>query len=132
MDQKTVVKNWLDGANEAWKAISKFAGSKEGHLALFFLHLSLEKTLKGLYLAKFNEPAPFTHDLLQLTDKIGLKTTDVEKKQLAEISTFNIAARYDDYKYRLQERATFEFVKEWTAIGENLRNKFIKEMEKYE
>lgn len=131
MDQKTTARNWLNGADDAWELMLGIAKSKDGHFALFFLHLSLEKTLKGLYLSKFNKPAPYTHDLLQLTNEVKFETTETENKQLSEISTFNIAARYDDYKYRLREKATPEFVNEWIKIGENFKNEFLKEIKKY-
>ena len=132
MDQKIVAKDWFDGADEAWKAIFKFGGLKEGHLALFFLHLSLEKTLKGLHLVKFNKPAPFIHDLVQLADAVKFETTEEEKSQLADISRFNIAARYDDYKYRLREKATPSFVKEWMKVGESFKKILLEEVRKYE
>lgn len=32
MDLKKVAKNWFDGTDDAWKAMSKFTGFKEGHL----------------------------------------------------------------------------------------------------
>ncbi|MGYP001589438690 len=132
MDKKTIAKNWLNGADEAWNLMLGISKTKDGHFALFFLHLSLEKTLKGLFLMKLNESPPFTHDLLQLTSGVKFETTEVEKKQLTEISTFNIAARYDDYKYRLREKATSEFVKEWMKTGENFKNRFLEEVKKYE
>ncbi len=132
MDKQTAAKNWFEGADEAWNAIFKFDGLKEGHLALFFLHLFLEKTLKGLHLVKFNKPAPFIHDLVQLADEVKFETTEEEKNQLADISRFNIAARYDDYKYRLREKATPEFVNEWIKVGESFKKRLLEEVKKYE
>lgn len=132
MDQKIAAGNWLNGAGDAWSLMLEISKTKDGHFALFFLHLSLEKMLKGLYLIKLNKPPPFTHDLVQLVDKVGLIATEKEKNELADISRFNIAARYDDYKLRLREKATPEFVGKWVKVGESFRKQFLKEVAKYE
>lgn len=131
MDQKTAAKHWFDGADDAWKTALILAKSDRRHHALFFLHLTIEKILKGLYLLKFDEPAPFEHNLKKLAFKIGGLVNEEELKELSEISSFNISARYDEYKLHLYEIATEEFTKLWFKKGETLRNKFLREKEKY-
>ena len=39
--------------------------------AVFMCHLSIEKSLKGLYTKVLNDIPPKTHNLLYLLDKIG-------------------------------------------------------------
>ncbi|MEK7127205.1 MAG: HEPN domain-containing protein [Patescibacteria group bacterium] len=125
MAYNDVIKHWFEGADEAWETANDLIVSKKYHFALFFLHLSIEKTLKGLYLEKFNEPPPYVHNLIRLAKDLDVSLTEDEIKEMEEISSFNIAARYDDYKFQLYKRATKEFTNDWMEIGAKLREKFL-------
>ena len=46
-------------------------------------------------------------------------------KELDEISTFNVAARYDIFKLRLHQKATPEYAKNWMESGKRLFEKFL-------
>jgi hypothetical protein len=50
--------------------------------------------------------------------------------QLKEISTFNITARYDNYKRDFYNKATEEYASEWIQIGQKLRTKLLAELDK--
>lgn len=66
---------------------------------MFFLHLAIEKKLKGYYVFQNKEEAPHGHNLAFLASKItNAQFSERQLQTLAEISRFNIAARYDDYK----------------------------------
>ncbi len=41
-----------------------------------------------------------------------------------EITTFNISARYDDYKFKFYKKATREFTDKWLKIGKELHEEF--------
>ncbi len=58
---------------------------------------------------KKEENPPLIHNLLRLAEKNELKLTEKLKLQLARITTFNINARYDDYKREFQKKCTTEF-----------------------
>jgi HEPN domain-containing protein len=77
--------------------------------ALFFCHLCIEKMLKAVIVKKTNSAPPFVHDLVRLAEKAGIVLDDKNKTDLSEISTFNIAARYDDYKLQFAKKATKVF-----------------------
>lgn len=65
-------------------------------------------------------PPPPTHDLVRLAESAGL-TLDKEKiQQLAEISTFNVAARYDEEKLQLHKKATASYLQDWLHKGTKL------------
>jgi HEPN domain-containing protein len=95
--------------------------------ALFFIHLSLEKLLKGKILEKINEPAPPIHQLRRLAETLGITLDDSLKIQLDEISSFNISARYDDYKEEFRFKATEKYSTEWFANAKKLID-FIKNL----
>ena len=80
---------------------------------LFFCHLALEFALKGKYIEVKHDLFPLTHDLLGLGLRIGLPLTKQRQKDLAIINTFNIAARYDDYKYTFYKKATRVYARKY-------------------
>lgn len=87
---------------------------------LFFVHLYLEKALKGLMQKATGKTPPFTHDLLILAKLAGMSLTKEQEARLATINTFNIKARYADYKFSFYKRATRKFTAEFCRIAEEL------------
>ena len=83
--------------------------AKDYSWALFLGHLVIEKLLKAIYVKKHQRHSIFSHDLLRLADKISLKLTDEQMDWLDEISTYNLNARYDNYKQDFQKMCTEEF-----------------------
>jgi len=63
------------------------------------------KLLKAYYIKNVNSNVPRIHDLLKLSVNADLELTDKQKDFLDEVTTFNIKARYPDYKYRFHQRA---------------------------
>lgn len=55
---------------------------------------------------KTGKPAPYLHDLLDLDSIAEIELSEEQKELLREINTFNIRARYDNYKSEFYERAT--------------------------
>lgn len=95
--------------------------AKDYNWALFIGHLVIEKLLKALYVKKVQKHAIFTHDLLRLANKIELSLTEEQEEWLDEISTFNVNARYDNYKQDFQKKCTKEFTIEGISRIENIR-----------
>ncbi len=115
---------WLKSSQDDLDTAQKLFNLKKYNHALFFLHLTLEKIIKGVYLLKKNEAPPLIHDLVILAEKAEIETSQIKKEELVEISTFNIAARYDDYKLKFYKKATKEYSQKWFKNGEKLFNKF--------
>jgi HEPN domain-containing protein len=57
--------------------------------------------------------APFTHNLYRLAELNELKLTDEYSDWLDKITSFNMNARYDDYKREFNLLCTAEFASEW-------------------
>lgn len=69
-----------------------------------------EKLLKGIYIKNtISDNPPKTHDLMVIADKAGLETDEKQKDLLDMITTFNISARYPDYKQSFYQKCTEEF-----------------------
>ena len=125
----------MDHAGEAIAFWKKSAGldkktaldlfkSKNYIGCLFFIHLYLEKTLKGLVQKATGKTPPFTHDLLVLTKIAGLSPTKEQETSLITINTFNIKARYADYKFSFYKKATKGFTARFCRIAEELYSWF--------
>jgi HEPN domain-containing protein len=110
MDLKEIEYYWIESANDAFDTAGKlFEQGKYVH-SLFFLHLALEKMLKGLYVNKNKQEAPFGHSLQALATKItGFSPDEDIIKFFIEVTTFNIATRYNDYKRTFYKACDKEF-----------------------
>jgi HEPN domain-containing protein len=90
-------------------------------------HISVEKLLKALYVNKFEKHAPFTHNLYRLAEQLEIELTDEYADWLDEITSFNLNARYADYKKEFFSLCTPEYTETWIEKIDTLR-KWIKEM----
>ena len=95
-------KNVVD-AEDNWKI-------KHYDWCLFIWGLALEKLLKA--------------QLIELAQDAGYELSESEYDQLAEINTFNINARYDDYKFEFYKKATESYAKVWRENCKILWEKF--------
>ena len=87
----------------------------------------IEKLLKAYYIKTKSEYPPYTHNLVRLAEKTGLKLTAEKKKQLATITAFNINARYDGYKMSFKHLCTEDYTAKWIRVLKKVRL-WIKEM----
>ncbi len=109
---------------ERWKktALEDFVVAQDmlrlGHYdwVLFMGQLTLEKLFKGLVARKTNAAPPFTHDLPKLASLAGLALTNEQEKNLADISTYHIRARYENIKTALYRKATRAYTEKYFAI----------------
>ena len=104
--KKEIVKFWRDKAADDRITAKALLKSRRYSACLFFVHIYLEKLLKALVVEKTGKPAPFVHDLLDLANIAKIELSEEQKELLREINTFNIRARYDNYKSEFYERAT--------------------------
>ncbi len=75
--------------------------------ALFIGHIVIEKLLKAWHVQNTSDNIPpFIHDLVRLTEKGGLSLSENQKDILDTITTFNLRARYDDYKMEFHKKST--------------------------
>jgi HEPN domain-containing protein len=120
--QLQLVAYWLEGSDRDYAtAVDIINQTKRYASGLFFLHLSVEKSLKALYVKQRGEHAPFSHNLLHLAGRSGLQPDAGQETALAEINEFNLESRYPDERYSLESRATEAFAKEHLKHGEELR-----------
>jgi HEPN domain-containing protein len=95
--------------------------SKRYSWSLFIGHLMIEKLLKAYFVKVKNDYPPYIHNLLRLAEMAGLNLNEEQAGQFAVITSFNINARYDDYKQSFRRLCTPEFTLEWMNKISNLR-----------
>lgn len=116
----TTVEYWITSSKDDLDTAKKLFEAHKYHHSLFFVHLALEKILKALYVSKQKQATLPIHDLVRLAEKTHVNINPEVILELAEISTFNIAARYDDYKFKFYKKATYEYARKWLRIGDKL------------
>ena len=122
-----IVQHWIETSDDDFETMLTLYRSKTYHWALFMGHISTEKLLKAYYVKKHQNHAPFTHNLYRLAEFGGLEISEEYVEWLFKITTFNLNARYDDYKKEFYSICTDDFTKEWIEKIKTLR-KWIKQM----
>ena len=109
IDKNFIINYWLDTANHDYQTMLNLYESKDYHWSLFMGHLVIEKLLKSIYVKNIDDNPPRTHDLLRLAERAGLEITEEQEDVLDLITTFNINARYPDYKQSFYKKCNYEF-----------------------
>ena len=109
MKKEELIKYWIDASELDFRAMNNLYSTKDYVWALFLGHLVIEKLLKA-FAAKNNLAAiPKIHDLNKLAKAAGLDLTEPLKDSFDIISSFNIEARYPDYKQEFYKKCNNKF-----------------------
>ena len=119
--QKEMIRYWLKSADNDTQTMSNLFEKKDYTWSLFLGHFVIEKILKAIYSKQFAQTPPHTHDLFRLAEKCELNLDENQKDILDTITTFNIRARYDDYKMEFYEKCTESFTSHWINQIKELR-----------
>ena len=105
---------WTNSSDADYKTMKNLYKSGDYSWCLFIGHLVIEKLLKGIYVQNNpNSPhAKKTHDLLILANDCNLQMDDAKKDKFDLITTFNLNARYEDYKREFYNKCTKEYTEE--------------------
>lgn len=108
-----IVKHWIDTSEDDFQTMLSLYDSKSYSWSLFLGHISVEKLLKAVYVSKYKKHAPFLHNLYRLAELNNISMTEEQSDWLDKITSFNLNARYDDYKREFQMLCTMDFTKDW-------------------
>ncbi len=115
MDKKDIMAYWVKTAIRDYQTMLNLYESKDYHWSLFMGHLVIEKLLKALYVKNSDDNPPRTHDLLRLAESAQLEMTEEQKDMLDLLTTFNISARYPDYKQSFYKKCDYGFTSSSTC-----------------
>ena len=123
LENSELVSYWLDTAERDHQTMRHLYSSRDYHWALFMGHLVIEKLLKALVVAREKEKpgVPLSHDLLLLAQQARLQPNERQQDLLDLFTTFNISARYPDYKESFYRKCTPEYTAERLREVEEIR-----------
>lgn len=128
LDIKKIIDHWKDSSQKDYQTMRNLFKSSDYNWALFLGHLVIEKLLKALYVKHKKIHATPGHDLLRLASVIGMKLTNEQEDWFDKLTTFNINARYDNYKQEFYKLCTKEFAEDWKEKIEILREWLLKQL----
>ena len=128
MNNVDLMKYWFESSDDDYEAMKVLHNNKKNTWSLFIGHLVIEKLLKGLYAKNNSENpiAPKIHNLILLSQKANLEVPTEIREKIQVINTFNISARYDDYKKSFDEKCTDKYTNKQVKNIEEVR-KWLKE-----
>lgn len=117
LTRKQHVDYWLRGASDNMKDMRSAIKSKRRSIAMFCGHLAIEKMLKGLCAVR-GVDIQREHKLIKLAtiSKLIDTLSEEQEDELINITSFNIEARYDDYKRRFHAICTPQYTDTWSKI----------------
>jgi HEPN domain-containing protein len=121
LEKEEVIDYWIESSDRDFLTSKSLMELKHYPWALFIAHLVIEKLLKAYYIKVIDANVPFTHDLNRIAEKSNLKLSEEMEDLLDVISTFNIRARYEDYKQEFYKTCTKEFSEKYFNQIEELR-----------
>ena len=113
IDIDKLINYWIKSSDGDYKTMLNLFKSKNYNWALFLGHIVIEKLLKGYYTKKEKTHPPLTHNLLRLAEISGIELTEERKLFFATLTSFNINARYEDYKMEFYKLCTKKYADEW-------------------
>lgn len=126
INNEEMIAHWIKSADRDYQAMNHLYEKGDYTWSLFIGHLMIEKLLKALFTFKQSDNPPFIHDLFRLAEKCDVELEENQKDILDTITTFNIRARYDDYKMEFYNKCTKDFTKEWINYIKEFR-RWLKE-----
>lgn len=119
MTQQEALLYWKESARDNAEAARDIAESHP-EWSFFLWHLALEKLLKGLVTKRGTVPPPI-HNLVRLVELARVTVSEEQKAHFKEINTYNVDARYEDYKHTFYKKVIQSFYqKQWLPICEEL------------
>ena len=119
MSQEEAIRHWLDGAKKSLRAADVLHADGNEELALFHFHLTVEKTLKALYVLEKDTAPPLTHDLTTIAAALANSSLQKMFDEFKTMSKFAVATRYDDMEI-LEDEVTLTRVYHWIAFSRSL------------
>ena len=129
MTQDEKVQYWLGIADEDFVVANSLMSAKHWLYVAFMCHQVIEKTFKAYWSATREDVPPYIHNHKRLAEGCGLyaQMTEDQKDFINAISTYNIEARYPDYKSRvaasLNEKVCQELMEQTKELQSWIKSK---------
>jgi len=122
MNSEEVISYWMESSDDDAGTMKHLLEKGDYSWSLFIGHIVLEKLLKAAVAKSTGLTPPHLHDLSRLAAKADMAMTHDQLDLLDTITTFNIRARYDDYKREFKAKCTREYTTRMVKSIEELRS----------
>jgi HEPN domain-containing protein len=112
-EKESIISYWIKMSDNDFDTMIDLFKAKRYNWSLFIGHLVIEKLLKAYFVKSYAQHPPLIHDLLKLALKSNLELSEKQMLILDTITTFNINARYDDYKLAFFKKCTKAYTTQW-------------------
>ncbi len=126
IDVNKVMTYWIESSERDFKAVTHLFKSKDYSWSLFIGHLVVEKLFKACFVKVTRQYPPMIHNLVKLAELANIRLDEEKKILLTELTSFNIAGRYDDEKRLFYDKSTRVYTTRWIKNIKLIR-KWIKE-----
>ena len=117
MNVEKQVAYWLDSAKEDWDVAQKLIDTDSIRHGLFFVHLTVEKTLKALVCKRTKAVPPRIHNLASLSNMAGLVLDERQENILSSINKMNLLGRYPDFSpIRTDKKSAVKYLQDAEEI----------------
>jgi len=89
-------KEWFKQSEYDFETAIAMLDSGRYIYSVFMCHLSIEKSLKGLYIEYFKELPPKSHNLIYFLDKLKIELPEEDNKFITLLNDQAIATRYPE------------------------------------
>jgi HEPN domain-containing protein len=111
-------KNWIDSAEYDLATAKSLLKAKRKVYVIFMCHLAVEKMLKGLFSAKFNKLAPYTHNLIYLLNLLELKPPVNIAKFIELINDKSVPTRYPENISEMERTFSLQATRKYLDMTE--------------
>lgn len=130
MQEQDFIKYWIDASEIDYKAMQNLFESKDYVWSLFLGHLVIEKLLKATAVQNGKENIPKIHDLTKIAKAAGLNMDENQMDLFDVITSFNIEARYPDYKHEFYKKCDQKFTTHYIDKIMELREWLLTQLKK--
>lgn len=103
---KNLANYWRELSDYDIKTAEYMLQSKRYPYCLFMCHLAVEKILKAIIVVETGKHAPYSHNLVELAKNSKLDFDEAQKDLLADLTEFNLEARYPEWQKDFYKKAT--------------------------
>lgn len=113
---------WKTEAERNWETALYLKNGKQNVMALFMLHLTIEKLFKAHWVKdNIDNFPPRTHDLQFLHNQTDLDIPAEDYDYLAVVNQWSIDTRYPDYRNKIYSIATDTYITAQVVRVEKLK-----------
>ncbi|MGA0559115.1 HEPN domain-containing protein [Larkinella sp. VNQ87] len=129
MSREEHIDYWRRQALDDWETVEVLYRGKKYLQSLFWLHLTIEKLCKAVWIANNKDTVPpRIHNLLRLLNNSNVRATEEHTILMVELNRFQLEGRYPNYIADLQTTITSELVVDYMMRSKSLKEWLLSQL----